>query len=40
MFAVTTDEEAIEYKKKIAAILTDIQDVRIEFNIMTVPIGK
>jgi len=37
MFPVDTDEQAIEYKKKIAAVLADKQDVQQQFSIMTVP---
>ena len=37
-FPVKTDDEAIEYKKKIAAILADIPKVHIEFSLTTVPI--
>jgi len=36
-FPVTSDAQAIEYKKKIADILSDIAQVRIEFSIMTAP---
>lgn len=36
-FPVDTDEQAIEYKKKIAAVLADIPKVRIEFSLMTIP---
>ena len=32
-FPVETDEQAIEYKKKISEILSDIPQVRFEFNI-------
>lgn len=35
MFPVTTDEEAIEYKKKISAILAEIPDVQTQFSLMT-----
>lgn len=38
MFPVETDEQAIEYKKKIGAILADIPHARIEFTLMPVPI--
>lgn len=37
-FPVETDEQAIEYKKKISAILTDIPQVRIEFSLSSMPI--
>lgn len=36
-FPVDTDEQAIEYKKKIAAVLADIPKVRIEFSLMNLP---
>lgn len=35
MFPVKSDEAAIEYKKKIAAILADIPDAQIQFSIMS-----
>lgn len=34
MFPVDTDEQAIEYKKKIAEILTDRPDAQIHFSII------
>lgn len=37
MFPVTTDEQAIEYKKKIGDILADSPQARIEFSIMSRP---
>lgn len=39
MFPVDTDEQAIEYKKKIGNVLSDIPQVRIEFSLNTVPTG-
>lgn len=35
MFPVDTDEQAIEYKKKVNDVLVDIPNVRIEFAIST-----
>ncbi|GAJ05494.1 unnamed protein product [marine sediment metagenome] len=37
-FPVDTDEQAIEYKKKISAILADIPQVRIEFSLSAMPV--
>ena len=37
-FPVKSDDEAIEYKKKIGDVLADIPQVRIEFNLTTVPV--
>ncbi|MBA7680008.1 hypothetical protein ES703_88315 [subsurface metagenome] len=37
MFPVESDEKAIEYKKKINDILSDIPDAIIEFGIRTIP---
>jgi len=34
-FPVDTDEQAIEYKKKIAAVLAEIPDAQIQFSLMT-----
>ena len=36
-FPVVSDEQAIEYKKKLTEALTDIPNVRIEFNLSTMP---
>ncbi len=36
-FPVTTDEQAIEYKTKISAILADIPNLRIEFSLSSMP---
>ncbi|GAI62988.1 unnamed protein product [marine sediment metagenome] len=35
MFPVTSDEQAIEYKRKIAAILSEIPDAQIQFSLMS-----
>ena len=37
MFPVDTDEQAIDYKKKIAAVLSEIPEAQINFSIMTMP---
>ncbi len=37
MFPVDTDEQAIEYKRKISAVLENIQESRIEFSLTTIP---
>ncbi len=37
-FPVETDEQAIEYKKKIGEILSPIPNAHIEFNLTSVPI--
>ena len=37
MFPVQSDEQAIEYKKKISALLAEIPDVHIQFSIMNTP---
>jgi len=41
MFPVESDEQAIEYKKKIAAILAEIPEAQIQFSLMSnrPPIG-
>ncbi|GAH72503.1 unnamed protein product [marine sediment metagenome] len=40
MFPVDTDEQAIEYKKKIQEALADKKDAHIQFSLMTgVPNG-
>lgn len=36
-FPVESDEQAIAYKKKISEVLADIPQVRIDFNLMTIP---
>lgn len=36
-FPVASDEEAIAYKKKLTAILTDIPQMRIEFSLSSMP---
>jgi len=38
MFPVDTDEQAIEYKKKITDILADIPAAQIQFNLMPPPV--
>ena len=35
MFPVDSDEQAIEYKKKIAAVLAAIPEAQIQFGLMT-----
>lgn len=37
MFPVDTDEQAIEYKKKIAGLLAEISEAQIQFSLMTNP---
>jgi len=37
MFPVNSDDEAIEYKKKIAVLLADIPDATIQFSLMKAP---
>jgi len=37
MFPVNSDDEAIAYKKKIAAILSEIPDAQIQFSLMQTP---
>ncbi|MBA7609501.1 hypothetical protein ES703_16692 [subsurface metagenome] len=37
MFPVETDEQAIEYKRKIAEVLKDKPDATIQFSLMTPP---
>jgi len=37
MFPVSSDEQAIEYKKKIQSVLSDNPDAQIQFSIATVP---
>ncbi len=41
MFPVASDEQAIEYKKKIAVMLAEIPDAQIQFSIMSarMPMG-
>jgi len=34
-FPVNSDEQAIEYKKKIAEVLAEIPDAQIQFSLMT-----
>ena len=40
MFPVESDEQAIDYKKKIAEVLKDNPDAQIQFSIMGMPRGK
>lgn len=37
MFPVETDEQAIDYKKKIATLLAEIPEAQIDFRIMSIP---
>lgn len=37
MFPVESDEQAIDYKKKISNVLADIPQARIEFSLMSRP---
>lgn len=39
-FPVTSDEHAIMYKKQLSKVLSDIPNARIEFSLMTIPIGS
>lgn len=39
VFPVTSDEQAIEYKKKISYILLEIPDAHIDFSLRTIPKG-
>ncbi len=36
-FPIESDEQAIEYKKKISAVLSDLTNVRLDFNITDIP---
>lgn len=36
-FAVESDEQAIQYKRKISDVLADIPNARIEFSLMPMP---
>lgn len=38
-FPVESDEQAIEYKKKIADVLAPIPDAQIQFGLMSLPTG-
>lgn len=38
MFPVETDEQAIEYKKKINSVLSDVPNVQVQFSLMTMPV--
>ncbi|KKM71583.1 hypothetical protein LCGC14_1429140 [marine sediment metagenome] len=37
LFPVESDEQAIEYKKKIDTILSEVKDVQINFGLTTMP---
>jgi len=37
MFPVDTDEQAIEYKKKISLILSEIPEAQIQFGLTSMP---
>lgn len=37
LFSVDSDDEAIEYKKKIAAIVMGLPEVQIDFRLMNAP---
>ncbi len=37
MFPVESDEQAIDYKKKIGNIVNDVSDARMEFSITSMP---
>lgn len=37
MFPVDSDEQAIDCKRKIAAILSNISEAQVQFSLMTVP---
>lgn len=39
MFPIDTDEQAIQYKKEIMAVLADRPDAGIDFRITTMPKG-
>lgn len=36
-FPVSSDEQAIEYKKKIGVVLADLDSVRMNFDLTTMP---
>jgi len=38
MFPVMSDAEAIEYKKKITALLSEIPDAQIQFSLTSMPL--
>lgn len=40
VFPVDSDEQAIEYKKKIVTILSEIPDAQVHFSLMSMPAGK
>lgn len=37
MFPVESDEQAIDYKKKIGEVLADIPKARVEFSLTSIP---
>jgi len=37
MFPVNSDEQAIDYKKKISALLSEIPEANIQFSLVTAP---
>ena len=39
MFPVESDEQAIEYKRKISGVLSAIPEAQIQFSLMTPPSG-
>ena len=39
IFPVESDEKAIDYKRKIAALLAEVADAQIQFSLGTMPIG-
>jgi len=40
MFPVVSDEQAIEYKKKITALLSEIPEAQIQFGLNTMPLPQ
>lgn len=40
MFPVESDEQALEYKKKISEALSDKPDAQLQFSLMEMPDGK
>ena len=40
MFPVESDEQAIEYKKKIGALLAEVPEAQIQFSIMSAPVAS
>ncbi|GAI62340.1 unnamed protein product [marine sediment metagenome] len=39
MFPVESDEQAIDCKKKIAAIISEIPDAHLQFNLSSLPVS-